>query len=92
MRYSPLYNLAIHTYNQGVRQFKASEENLDAVDLALEQAAVLWNLAAESLEQAISEDASRASGYEALAVVSEALLNQDRIDWCKAHLVEMRDH
>lgn len=91
-RFRSLYNLAIHTYNQGVRQFKASEEDLDAVDSALKQAAILWNLAAEGLEQAISEDAERASGYEALAVVSEALLNQDRVEWCKAHLVEMGAH
>ncbi|MBK12292.1 MAG: hypothetical protein CL849_02050 [Crocinitomicaceae bacterium] len=88
-RFRSLYNLAIHTYNQGVRQFKASEEDLDAVDSALKQAAILWNLAAEGLEQAISENAERASGYEALAVVSEALLNQGRVEWCKAHLVEM---
>ena len=33
----------------------------------------------------------RSSGYEALAVVSEALLNQDRIEWCKAHLTELGD-
>ncbi len=91
-RFRSLYNLAIHTYNQGVRQFKASEEDLDAVDFALKQSAILWNLAAEGLEQAISEDAERASGYEALAVVSEALLNQDRVEWCRAHLVEMGGH
>lgn len=91
-RFRSLYNLAVHTYNQGVRQFKASEEDLDAVDSALKQAAILWNLAAEGLEKAISEDAGRASGYEALAVVSEALLNQDRAEWCKAHLAEMGAH
>ena len=91
-RFRSLYNLAIHTYNQGVRQFKASKDDLDAVDSALKQAAILWNLAAEGLEEAISEDAERTSGYEALAVVSEALLNQDRAEWCKAHLVEMGTH
>ena len=88
-RYRSLYNLAVHTYNQGVRQFKASEDDLDAVDSALEEAAILWNLAAQGLEDAIAEDEDRTSGYEALAVVSEALLNQDRIEWCKAHLTEL---
>jgi len=88
-RYRSLYNLAVHTYNQGVRQFKASEDDLDAVDSALQDAAALWNLAARGLEDAIAEDGERTSGYEALAVVSEALLNQDRIEWCKAHLAEL---
>ena len=88
-RYRSLYNLAVHTYNQGVRQFKASEDDLDAVDSALKDAAALWNLAAQGLEQAIAEDDERTSGYEALAVVSEALLNRDRIEWCKAHLAEL---
>lgn len=88
-RYRSLYNLAIHTYNQGVRQFKAAEDDLDAVDAALKDAAKLWILAAQGLENAIAEDRDRASGYEALAVVSEALLNQDRIEWCKANLAEL---
>lgn len=90
-RYRSLYNLAVHTYNQGVRQFKASEDDLDAVDSALKDAATLWNLAAQGLEDAIAEDGERTSGYEALAVVSEALLNQDRIEWCKSHLTELGD-
>ena len=88
-RYRSLYNLAVHTYNQGVRQFKAAEDDLDAVDAALQDAAELWILAAQGLEDAIAEDRDRASGYEALAVVSEALLNQDRIEWCKANLAEL---
>ncbi len=83
------YNLAIHIYNQGVRQFKAAEDDLDALDNALKNAAVHWRFAADELEQAIQLDPSRSSGYEALAVVSEALLNQDRIAWCKSHLSEL---
>ena len=91
-RFRSLFNLAVHTYNQGVRQFKASDDDLDAVDSALKQAAILWNLAAEGLEQAISEDSKRSAGYEALAVVSEALLNQDRVEWCRANLDELGAH
>lgn len=88
-RFRSLFNLAVHTYNQGVRQFKASENNLDAVDSALRDASVLWNLAATGLEQAIEADSDRAAGYEALAVVSEALLNRDRVEWCRTHLAEL---
>ncbi len=88
-QYRSLYNLAVHTYNQGVRQFKAAEDNLDALDNALKNAAVLWRIAAEELEEAIEIDPNRPTGYEALAVVSEALLNQDRIEWCKTHLSEL---
>ena len=83
------YNLAVHTYNQGVRQFKAAEDDLDAIDGALQDAAVLWRAAASQLELAIPIDPKRSKGYEALAIVSEALLNQDRIEWCKANLLEM---
>ena len=64
-------------------------DDLDALDGALRQAAQHWRRAAEDLERAIDLDPERKAGYEALAVVSEALLNQDRIDWCKAHLSEM---
>ena len=88
-QYRSLYNLAVHTYNQGVREFKAAEEDIDALDGALRQAAVHWRSAADRLEQAIDLDPDRSSGYEALAVVSEALLNQDRIEWCRSHLVEL---
>ena len=88
-RFRSWYNLAVHTYNQGVREFKSAEEDLDALDGALRQAARHWRRAAEDLERAIDLDPERKAGYEALAVVSEALLNQDRIDWCKAHLSEM---
>ena len=87
--YRSEYNLAVHTYNQGVRQFKAAENDLDAIDGALSAAANLWQAAAEGLERAIDLDANQPSGYEALAVVSEALLKQDKIEWCKAHLVEL---
>ena len=88
-RFRSLFNLAVHTYNQGVRQFKASKDDLDAVDSALRDASVLWNLAATGLEQAIQADSGRADGYEALAVVSEALLNRDRVEWCRTHLAEL---
>ena len=88
-RFRSLFNLAVHTYNQGVRQFKASEDDLDAVDSAMKEASVLWNLAAKELERAIAVDSGRTSGYEALAVVSEALLNRDRVEWCRTHLAEL---
>ena len=32
------FNLAVHTYNQGVREFKAAEDDLDAIDTALADA------------------------------------------------------
>lgn len=83
------YNLAVHTYNQGVRQFKAAEDDLEAVDTALKMAAVLWTEAAAGLESAIALDPKQRNGYEALTIVSEALLNQDRIAWCKANLAEL---
>lgn len=83
------YNLAVHTYNQGVRQFKAAEDDLDALDSALRKAAVFWRAAADQLERAIVLDSKQPKGYEALAIVSEALLNQDRIAWCKANLLEL---
>ena len=38
-RFRSWYNLAVHTYNQGVREFKSAEEDLDALDGALRQAA-----------------------------------------------------
>lgn len=88
-RFRSLYNLAVHTYNQGVREFKASEDDLDAIDSALLQAAGKWQSAAELLEQAIAMDQTQPKAYEALAIVSTALLNQDRIDWCKSHLEEL---
>jgi tetratricopeptide (TPR) repeat protein len=88
-QYRSEYNLAVHTYNQGVRQFKAAENDLDAIDGALKAAAILWQAAADGLERALEIDADQRSGYEALAVVSEALLKQDKIKWCKAHLVEL---
>lgn len=88
-RFRSLYNLAVHTYNQGVREFKASEDDLDAIDSALLQAAGKWQSAAELLEKAIAMDQTQPRAYEALAVVSTALLNQDRIDWCKSHLEEL---
>ena len=84
-----LYNLAVHTYNQGVREFKAAEDNLDAVDAALNAAASHWQIAADLLEQTISIDDRNTVAYEALAIVSKALLNQDRLEWCKAHLQEL---
>jgi hypothetical protein len=52
-------------------------------------AAVLWTEAAEGLESAIALDPKQHNGYEALTIVSEALLNQDRIAWCKANLAEL---
>jgi len=72
-----------------VRQFKAAEDDLDAVDTALKMAAVLWTEAAAGLESAIALDPKQRNGYEALTIVSEALLNQDRIAWCKANLAEL---
>ena len=91
-RFRSFYNLAVHTYNQGVREFKASEDDLDAIDAALLQAAGKWQRASELLEQAIGKDSSQPKAYEALAIVSTALLNQDRIDWCKSHLEELGGH
>lgn len=88
-RFRSLYNLAVHTYNQGVREFKASEDDLDAIDSALLEAAGKWQNAAELLEKAIAMDQTQPKAYEALAIVSTALLNQDRIDWCKSHLEEL---
>lgn len=84
-----MYNLAVHTYNQGVREFKAAEDNLDAIDAALNAAAAHWQHAADLLEQTISFDDRNSVAYEALAIVSKALLNQDRLEWCKAHLKEL---
>lgn len=88
-RFRSLYNLAVHTYNQGVREFKAAEDDLDAIDDALNQAARHWRRAADLLEEAIVVDDGNPSAFEALAIVSEALLNQDRIDWCRAHIKEL---
>lgn len=88
-RYRSMYNLAVHTYNQGVREFKAAEDDLDAIDDALNRAARHWNAASDILEDALSQFPDRSDGYEALAVVSEALLNQDRIEWCKTHIEEL---
>lgn len=84
------YNRAVHTYNQGVRQFKAAEDDLDAVDQSLKDAAVLWRQAAQLFEDAIGLNDKNPSSFEALAVVSEALLNQQKVDWCKSHLSELR--
>ena len=88
-RFRSQYNLAVHTYNQGVREFKASEDDLDAIDQALNRAAVHWRAAADRLESAIALDQRKPEAYEALAIVSTALLNQDRIEWCKAHIQEL---
>lgn len=88
-RFRSLYNLAVHTYNQGVREFKASEDDLDAIDSALLEAAGKWQEASDLLERAIALDQTQPKAYEALAIVSTALLNKDRIEWCKAHLAEM---
>ena len=89
-QYRSLYNLAVHTYNQGVREFKASEDNLDAMDAALKSAAVHWQKAADLLEAAIALNDDAPQGFEALAIVSTALLNQDRIEWCTSHLEELK--
>lgn len=87
--YRSTFNLAVHVYNHGVRVFQAAENDLDAIDAALNTAATFWSEAAEGLERAIALDPEKRSGYEALAVVSEALLNQDRIAWCKANLQQL---
>ena len=89
-QYRSLYNLAVHTYNQGVREFKASEDNLDAMDAALKSAAVHWQKASDLLESAIALNDADPQGFEALAIVSTALLNQDRIEWCTSHLEELK--
>ncbi len=83
------YNLAVHTYNQGVREFKAAEDDLDAVDAALNRAARHWQTASDLLDQVIVLDSRYTAAYEALAIVSKALLNQDRLEWCKVHLEEL---
>lgn len=88
-RYRSTYNQAVHTYNQGVREFKAAEDDLDAIDDALNRAARHWNVASDLLEAALASFPDRSDGYEALAIVSEALLNQDRIEWCKTHIEEL---
>ena len=44
---------------------------------------------ADLLEETISLDDRNSVAYEALAIVSKALLNQDRLEWCKAHLKEL---
>ncbi len=90
--YRSLFNLAVHTYNQGVREFKAAEDDLDAIDTALEDASNHWLSASHLLESAIAQDDTQTEGYEALAIVSTALLNQDRIEWCKAHIQELEGH
>ena len=77
-QYRSFYNLAVHTYNQGVREFKAAEDDLDAIDSALENASKHWLNAAQLLESAIAEDDTQSEGFEALAIVSTALLNQDQ--------------
>lgn len=89
-RYRSLYNLAVHSYNQGVREFKASEDNLDAMDAALQNAAVHWQKASDLLDAAIALNDAAPQGFEALAIVSTALLNQDRIEWCTSHLEELK--
>jgi tetratricopeptide (TPR) repeat protein len=91
-QYRSLFNLAVHTYNQGVREFKTAEDDLDAIDTALENASRHWLRASEFLEAAIAKDDTQAEGFEALAIVSTALLNQDRIEWCKAHIQELEGH
>jgi len=91
-QYRSLFNLAVHTYNQGVREFKTAEDDLDAIDAALENASRHWLRASEFLESAITKDDTQAEGFEALAIVSTALLNQDRIEWCKAHIQELEGH
>ena len=91
-KYRSLFNLAVHTYNQGVREFKEAEDDLDAVDSALEEASRHWLVASTLLESAIAEDDTQSDGFEALAIVSTALLNQDRIEWCKAHIQELEGH
>ena len=88
-QYRSLFNLAVHTYNQGVREFKAAEDDLDAIDTALENASRHWLNASVLLESAIAEDDTQSAGFEALAIVSTALLNQDRIEWCKEHIREL---
>ena len=88
-RYRSVYNLAVHTYNQGVREFKAAEDDLDAIDDALNRGAAHWQRAADLLESAIQQDDGNKKAFEALAIVSKALLNQDRLDWCKAHIQEL---
>lgn len=85
-----LFNLAVHTYNQGVREFKAAEDDLDAVDAALRQAAEHWQKASDLLDATIEKEPENPKAYEALAIVSTALLNQDRINWCKDHIRELR--
>ena len=87
--YRSTFNLAVHVYNHGVRIFQAAEDDLDTIDAALNAAATFWSEAADGLERAIALDPEKRSGYEALAVVSEALLNQDRIEWCKANLEQL---
>ena len=88
-QYRSYFNLAVHTYNQGVREFKAAEDNLDAIDSALADASQHWLNASRLLESAIAQDGTQTEGFEALAIVSNALLNQDRIEWCKAHIKEL---
>ena len=89
-RYRSVYNLAVHTYNQGVREFKAAEDNLDAVDAALADAARHWQRASDLLATTIDIDGDQTEAYEAWAIVSKALLNQDRVDWCREHIEELR--
>lgn len=88
-RFRSLFNLAVHTYNQGVREFKAAEDDLDAIDGALNQAARHWEQAAKRMEEAILLQPRDSEAYEALAIISTALLNQDRIEWCKKHIREL---
>jgi hypothetical protein len=85
-----LFNLAVHTYNQGVREFRYAEDDLDAIDGALRQAASHWQNASDLLDTTIEKDPENTKAYEALAIVSTALLNQERIDWCKEHIQELR--
>ena len=89
-RYRSVYNLAVHTYNQGVREFKAAEDDLDAVDAALARAAKHWQRASDLLATTIDIDSGQTEAYEAWAIVSKALLNQDRVDWCRDHIEELR--
>ena len=72
-----------------MREFKAAEDNLDAIDSALADASQHWLNASRLLESAIAQDGTQTEGFEALAIVSNALLNQDRIEWCKAHIKEL---
>lgn len=89
-RYRSVYNLAVHTYNQGVREFKAAEDDLDAVDAALADAARHWQRASDLLATTTDIDGEQTEAYEAWAIVSKALLNQDRVDWCREHIEELR--